>query len=326
MANVGASPTANATLGSKRSGLRRGGTAPSRGVMATLGLASLEARTAPTAAAVARRSVRAHREWRRRSNRLLIDLFFDLLDRYGVEELVECGANEASASIRFVGSADERRAIAVEANPQVHRELTVAAERFGVETVCVALGSSVGRASLSAPGSGSLAWASKSSLLPREWSGSGAGLVQFDVAVTTIDRLLTDRAASCRALWIDVEGFGAEVLAGAQRTLRDERCAAVLIEVESREFWPNQTLASGVAEVLAGHGFVAVARDSQFGEQYNVIFVRNDLVDSGAERLRQFEEHSARAGTALITVLFLRSIVRSVRSRFRRMRAVWTGG
>ena len=45
----------------------------------------------------------------------LDELFFKLLEIYSIQGLIECGANEASASKRFVKNG--HKAIAIEANP-----------------------------------------------------------------------------------------------------------------------------------------------------------------------------------------------------------------
>ena len=99
---------------------------------------------------------------------------------------------------------------------------------------------------------------------------------------------------------------------------------AVLVDIKAREFWPHQTLASGVEKILTNHRFVAVALDWEFGKQHVVILLRDGLVIERDQLPSEFAQRVARVGTALITTLYLRFVVSSVRSRFRWFRTLWS--
>jgi hypothetical protein len=63
---------------------------------------------------------------------------------------------------------------------------------------------------------------------------------------------------------------------------------AVIIEVEERRIWDDQWLASTVYEKMASHGLIAVARDAEYKVQYNVVFVRKELVGRVKPQLVKF--------------------------------------
>jgi hypothetical protein len=68
------------------------------------------------------------------------------------------------------------------------------------------------------------------------------------------------------------------VLTGGVATL--ERAAVVMVEVEDRAFWgAEQWLRPDVVSHLYDRGLVPVARDFQSRYQYNIVFVRADLLD-----------------------------------------------
>ena len=73
--------------------------------------------------------------------------------------------------------------------------------------------------------------------------------------------------------WIDVEGACGAVLPGCVKTL--EQCAAVFIEVESKEIWENQWLDSDVAVFFDQIGFYPIAKDYQSPQQYNVVYLNS---------------------------------------------------
>lgn len=196
--------------------------------------------------------------------------FFTLADALEVELLIECGAHEASASIEFV-STHGRRAIAIEANPRTCNAITSAAARSGVTVVNAGLGDREGQAAF---------------FIPREHGADIASFLKkpsrdyedIQVNVTTLDRIVTDHPAGpgSIALWIDVEGFGHEVLRGGLTLLRDARCKLIKIEVETRPHWDGQKLVDEVDSLLADCGFTPVLRDCEYEGQHNLIYVRSD--------------------------------------------------
>jgi len=83
------------------------------------------------------------------------------------------------------------------------------------------------------------------------------------------------------AMWVDVEGAVAEVFGGASRVL--EITDVLIVEVESVRRWDGQQwLAPDVEAHLARAGLQAVARDMQSRRQFNVLYVRSELLDEPA--------------------------------------------
>lgn len=81
------------------------------------------------------------------------------------------------------------------------------------------------------------------------------------------------------AFWIDVEGAQAEVLEGFKETFAAKKIACVYIEVELVKMWPGQKmLAEEIVRFLYEREFTAVLRDNHWVEQFNMVFVRNDLL------------------------------------------------
>lgn len=92
------------------------------------------------------------------------------------------------------------------------------------------------------------------------------------VPITTLDAFVEREGLGGRinALWLDVEGCAYEVLAGAARTLKST--SALIVEVERRPHWHGQRLAHEVDELLHASGFVELARDEEYGDQFNVVY------------------------------------------------------
>ena len=222
-------------------------------------------------------------EWRERTSAALVDAFFDVCDREGIRTLIECGAHEAAASVRFVRSGSGRRAIALEANPFVFAELTTKAADHGVEVLQRAVGAGQGVAVLNIPASnvGDEAVTSKASLgINRKWDAKGISAREVSVEVITLDELLADRSVSDQvALWVDVEGYAADVLEGARSLLLSGRVTTAIVEVESSEVWSGGRGVDVVTALLHEGGLLPVARDHQFGSKaiFNVLFVHRSV-------------------------------------------------
>jgi FkbM family methyltransferase len=95
--------------------------------------------------------------------------------------------------------------------------------------------------------------------------------VPVTVAARSLDSYLANIPGVC-SLWVDVEGATREVLSGAKDTLK--RTVSALIEVEEREYWKDQWLATDVIKFMDGFGLCPVARDYEYPHQYNVLFLK----------------------------------------------------
>jgi FkbM family methyltransferase len=207
----------------------------------------------------------------------VVELFFDLCSLTDVDVFVEAGAKEASASQRAV-EAGIAQVVAFEANPYTYRHFAAGIAAAGVDYRHLALSETGGDTVF---------------LVRRREDGSpipdgqGSLLVRPDhepgyEEVTVRAVLLDDEIDGDGrvAMWVDVEGAVAEVFGGATSVLA--RTDVLIVEVEAVERWVGQRWMSGdVVDQLASTGLRAVARDMQSRLQYNIVFVREELLADG---------------------------------------------
>lgn len=222
-------------------------------------------------------------EERADSVQAVVELFVDLCSLADVDVFVEAGAKEASASQRAV-EAGIAQVVAFEANPYTHRRFATDLATAGVDYRHLALSDTGGDTTF---------------LVRRREDGSpipdgqGSLLVRPDhepgyEEVTVRAVLLDDEVDGDGrvAMWVDVEGAVAEVFGGAAGVL--DRTDVLIIEVEAVERWVGQRwMAGDVVDQLARVGLRAVARDMQSRWQFNIVFVRDELLADGqvAERI-----------------------------------------
>lgn len=251
---------------------------------------------------------RAEGMWRQRSNRLLVELFENLVKEMGVVTLLECGAHEAEISKRFARSGMGRRAFAIEANPFTFESMTVRAAEHGVIAICEGLGAKSGTATLWIPAPDATHTrprAPHASFL-RMAHGEGQHHVSVEVPVTTLD-LLADRhhVEGDVALWMDVEGVALDVIRGGPR-LFSEQAAIVFLEVESQPFWEGQPLVGEVEAQLLAYGLIPIARDFERSYQYNAIYARG-LTPAMEREIEAFQTALLRPiPPAVVTARYLR--------------------
>jgi len=94
---------------------------------------------------------------------------------------------------------------------------------------------------------------------------------EVTVKCDTLDNMFHDPKGSF-ALWIDAEGHGFEILEKSVNVLTNTKI--IFIEVESKEFWKDQQLDTIVIDFLQNKGFTLLARDQEYPEQYNIIFIK----------------------------------------------------
>jgi FkbM family methyltransferase len=76
--------------------------------------------------------------------------------------------------------------------------------------------------------------------------------------------------------WIDVEGALGKVTAGFGAALRS--CLSLIVEVEDASYWQGQMLVHDAMRYFAGQGLVPVARDFEALHQYNLVYLREDIL------------------------------------------------
>ena len=160
-------------------------------------------------------------------------LFFKLLYDLNINSLIECGANEASASMRAkeIGV----NALGIEANPYTFEKITPkSCKKFS--KLNFGLGDENGSM---------IFYISKSNHTAVNATFKPKQNVNYNtrkVEVKRLDDLIenTDYINSPFALWIDVEGMQKEVLNGAIKTLQNYNCRIIKIEVEDQPLFGDQ--------------------------------------------------------------------------------------
>jgi len=97
----------------------------------------------------------------------------------------------------------------------------------------------------------------------------------YEVQSITLDRFFPNDENIC--LWIDCEGANREVLMGAQNVLT--RTSSIFIEVDDVALWKDQWLWQETFAFLEDAGFVCYARDFQYRDHWNAIFVKKELME-----------------------------------------------
>jgi FkbM family methyltransferase len=214
-----------------------------------------------------------------RSCRDLSRLFFHIAKILDVDLFIEAGAKDAASSRRARRLLDPKRVVAFEANPFTHKRFAaVNGGESGVEYIHMALSETPGTVTFNVlrTDDGTPRADGQASLLKRE-NEKSKGFVEVTVDATTLDDYFTGHEYDRSAIWVDVEGAARPVLSGGTAVL--ERAAVVMIEVEDRAFWgAEQWLCPDVVSYLYDRGLVPVARDFQSRYQYNIVFVRTDLL------------------------------------------------
>lgn len=213
---------------------------------------------------------------RRQISESLKALFGELVLAHGVKTAFEIGAFEASFSRAMAKQGI--RAVAFEANPDVHGHFSAAVTTDGVEYVNRAVSDREGELELSIPtaikGAGLPTLIRMSSVRRQKLADTAYRAVR--VTTTSLDAW-RDRGdyLSPYAMWIDVEGAQELVLAGAAKTL--ERTDLVLIELENRPIWEGQQASDAIEELLGALDLRPVARDIERPHQFNGLFARSGL-------------------------------------------------
>ena len=221
-------------------------------------------------------------------NATLRRLYFALLQRRQPNICCDIGANDGQAALLALKASKASAVYAFEANPEIHALHQSCLSAAGVQYLNLAISDRGGETTVFAPRTLSKSWTpeglveavivepkmtEKTSLFLR---AEDATYAEFNVRSQTLDEFFSATGrieSSSFALWIDVEGAAATVLAGAEAVLRST--VAIFVEVEGHPFWKNQRTAAYVAELLKERGFIPVARDREYGDaQFNVLFAK----------------------------------------------------
>lgn len=221
----------------------------------------------------------SQRTQRNRSARDLQQLFYGLQRVLQPTFFLEAGAYDATASQRVRQLCPGSKIVALEANPFNHAALSAATnyDELGIEYLNLAASDSVGSISFklqsSKDGEAIPLQSEKNSILAR--TEPGITYEEVTVPSTTIDTQV-DKDFDRISLWVDVEGATRQVLMGASDTL--SRTMTALIEVEINPYWEGQWLCTDVCRFMAQKGFIPVARDFEYGQQFNILFIHRNTM------------------------------------------------
>jgi FkbM family methyltransferase len=221
------------------------------------------------------------RSHRSHSNKSLVRLFFDLIKIVGVDLFVEAGAKDAAASRRMKAKFPAARVVAFEANPHTYADFEAVNRDTGIEYLQLALSDHLGPVTFNVhrDEAGAPIANGQASLLKREkiHEDIERGFIEATVDAVTLDAFFADHDFTKAAVWIDVEGACKFVLPGARELL--SKTAVLIIEVEEQPFWgEGHWLRDQVVTYLFDLGFIPVARDFEYRYQYNIVFVRAELL------------------------------------------------
>lgn len=214
--------------------------------------------------------------FRSKSNQTLQSLFLGLSSKF-VNNFIEIGAREASASISFLKQMQTGRALAFEANPMTFEKITRGASNSGVEVYNFGISDNSVSQSMFIP-----IW-KEDNLTPPNASfltrSKDVTYLEVTVPCLTLDEVFSSKIIEGpTALWVDVEGFAYQVLSGAKESLKKTDIKIIFIEVEAERFWKAQFLVKEVSEQLKCRGFFLVARDFEYKNQYNQVYIHHSLL------------------------------------------------
>jgi FkbM family methyltransferase len=212
--------------------------------------------------------------------RTLSEGFEELVTMLAPRTIVEVGAHEASFSCKLKKRVPSARVVAFEANPDVHAKYEDEVTSHGVEYVsrCISDVSETVRFSMP--------------IHPKHGAATGMGSVMtdtgyeefktYDVPAVPLDDFLGAAADLSSAIWVDVEGAMGKVMGGATRTLAN--CVALYGEIETKQRWAGQVTDQEVVPILLSYGLVPLLRDVQRHWQYNILCIRDALIDEHVSR------------------------------------------
>ncbi|MGC1301973.1 MAG: FkbM family methyltransferase [Caulobacteraceae bacterium] len=230
----------------------------------------------------------AHEDERKRSTRELIQLFYDIQAVVTPTCFVEIGAHEARFSVDMAALHPGAKVVAFEGNPYNHAYFAsgfdYAAHRVDYRNALVSDvdGALEMMLQVSCEGRPIPRIKGNDSILKRNQQG-----MEYEARLIASTRLDTafadlDKARNLFALWVDVEGATRQVFAGAAEVLT--KTSSLLVEVEEHPYWEGQWLVDDVQAHLARLGFVALARDFEYGHQFNILFVHRALWQAAGVR------------------------------------------
>lgn len=209
---------------------------------------------------------------RQKSNQELANLFANIVGNSNIDSFYEIGALYAEMSMFIKNRVNN--VFAFEAST---RNYELAKDKVdGIEYLNMAISSYDGEININM-GISEGANIGADSVLNRLDNGETEYKTE-KVKCLKLDSFVSSKGLleNSNALWIDVEGSTMDVLSGAKETLINTK--VIFIEVEQVKFWENQMLVSDINKFLCDSGFIPIARDFEYENQFNIVYVKEDIL------------------------------------------------
>tara|TARA_R110000824_G_scaffold393514_1_gene592701 strand:+ start:157 stop:783 length:627 start_codon:yes stop_codon:yes gene_type:complete len=197
----------------------------------------------------------------------LSELFFTKVAQTNPDQFFEVGCFEAEFSRDLVRRLGYRDIIAFEANPHNYLKHNKQIENSGVKHIHAAITDHDGRTKFYLQNENAYR-PGNNSIFKRE-DDPEFGYTSIEVDCYRLDTHLKE-STNTVCMWIDAEGAAYNVLLGATETLKKTKY--VFIEVEEKVYWKDQKTVIEVTKLLNDRGFLEIARDNLYPDQYNIIF------------------------------------------------------
>lgn len=210
---------------------------------------------------------------RRRYTALLEGTFRQLIFLHRPDLVLEIGAHEAAFSTQIKKSLPDTKVHAFEAHPLVHEKYAKSAKAADVVYENLAIldrsGTTTFRVPVREDGAEIRVMTSTREFAARKHN-------VYEIEATTLDARF-GAVSGTSAVWVDVEGAAAEVIAGGKDFF--STCKIAYLEVEGERKWVDQSLFADLIPALGAYGLVPVLRDVQrLKWQFNVIFLHEELL------------------------------------------------
>ena len=212
-------------------------------------------------------------ELARKRSGAVLNLFFSLSEQARCLFLYEVGAHNAESSIRFVKAQVGRTAVAFEASRSVFDRVTEQDLPKEIDYRHAAVGARPGSIKFFEP-------------VDPKYSVWGSTLkragkletVEYNLDMLTLDDDAKPRTFDGRsvAVWVDVEGSGYDVIAGAKNVIKNH-VSLLYVEVNDLSTYEGSATSLNIIEDMLNMSFIPIARDNQYHDAYNILFAHSSL-------------------------------------------------
>lgn len=225
---------------------------------------------------------------RNQFGKLTVQLFFDLSKELSATKLIECGANDASVSKRFINEAPGRSATAIEASPFVYENFKNTNISKGLTYIQVGLSNKKSVIEFNIPKvtDESTSIFGSFQKLPQYYSEYSSVPVKVEKLDTVMN--VSAKMNAPTVMWVDVEGEAFKVLQGASKTLANENTIMIYIEVQESTHYKSERRAIEIVELLESFGFVPVARDFPLADLYNLLLIKQGSLTDAVPSLNRY--------------------------------------